>query len=139
MLWDITFTNHRKEEAVFSAYPYQDFAMRDVQKEVLFFHFCGNQMTGFYDKGVGALRLDYFAYEAIHKGYTLFNASKPFSSYEMSRDKFIGSCRAESSPEALDTGNSTTWRPPAQDSASADASALISDWRQAHRNASSSS
>lgn len=104
MLWDITFTNHRKEEAVFSAYPYQDFAMRDVQKEVLFFHFCGNQMTGFYDKGVGALRLDYFAYEAIHKGYTLFNASKPFSSYEMSRDKFIGRCRAESSPEALDTG-----------------------------------
>ncbi|MGN0866313.1 MAG: GH36-type glycosyl hydrolase domain-containing protein [Oligosphaeraceae bacterium] len=104
MLWDITFTNHRREEAVFSAYPYQDFAMRDVPKEVLYFHFCGNQMTGFCDQGLGALRLDYFAYEAIHKGYTLFNASKPFVSYEMSRDRFMGRCRGEASPEALETG-----------------------------------
>ncbi len=104
LLWDVTFTNTRSTEAVFSAYPYMDFAMRDVPKEVLYYHFCGNQMTGFFDKEIGALRLDYFAYEAIHKGYTLFNASRPITSYEMSRDKFIGRCRAEACPQALDSG-----------------------------------
>ncbi len=105
LLQDVTFTNNTERELVFSVYPYLDFSMRDYLKDVLHYHFCGNQMTGGYCEKYRALMVDYFAFEAQHPGYTLFNASKPFDSYDMRRDAFIGRCRSESDPEALETGN----------------------------------
>ena len=104
MLWDVTFTNNSQEEMVFSAYPYLDFSMRDIAKDVMYYHFCGNQMTASYCDEYNALMLDYFAFEAHHPGFTLFNASKKFTNYDMRRDTFIGRCRSEANPEALDSG-----------------------------------
>ena len=105
LLWDVVFTNDTERELTFSAYPYLDFSMRDYLKDALYYHFCGNQMTGKFSAEHHALMLDYFAFEAQHPGYTLFNASKQFDSYDMRRDTFIGRCRSESNPGALDSGN----------------------------------
>lgn len=101
MLWDVTFTNNSDEEKSFSVYPYMDFSMRDYLKDILYYHFCGNQMTGCYDEKYDALKLDYFAFEAQHTGYSLFNASKKFSAFEMCREKFVGVCNDESTPQAV--------------------------------------
>ena len=101
MLWDVNFTNESNETKTFKVYPYMDFSMRDVAKDVLYYHFCGNQMTGVYDKEINALKYDYFAFEAHHPGFTLMNASEPFRCYEMLRDKFAGVCGDESRPAAI--------------------------------------
>lgn len=104
MLWDLRLTNRTEKKQKFSVFPYLDFSMRDHVKDALHYHFCGNQMTGEYDAENHALMLEYFAFEAQHPGYTLFNATKPFVSFDMRRDTFIGRCRSESNPEALETG-----------------------------------
>ncbi|MBO5922902.1 MAG: hypothetical protein J6Q81_00175, partial [Lentisphaeria bacterium] len=105
LLWDVVLTNNSEQEQEFSIYPYMDFSMRDVLKDVLYYHFTGNQMGGFYDEKHNALVLDYCAFEAQYPGYTLLNASKPFTAYEMSRDVFIGRCRSESNPAAMENGD----------------------------------
>lgn len=104
MLWDVVLTNRTEKEQIFSVYPYLDFSMRDYMKDALYYHFCGNQMTGEYNAEHRALMVDYFAFEAQHPGFTLFNATKPFDSYDMKREVFIGRCRSESDPEALESG-----------------------------------
>lgn len=105
MLWDVTLTNNSDEEKSFSVYPYMDFSMRDYLKDILYYHFCGNQMTGSYEAQYNALKLDYFAFEAQHAGFSLFNASKKFSEFEMRREKFIGVCNDESAPQAIFNDN----------------------------------
>ena len=45
--------------------------MRDIAKDVMYYHFCGNQMTACYNDDYNALSLDYFAFEAQHPGFTL--------------------------------------------------------------------
>lgn len=101
MLWDVTLTNESNEEKEFKIYPYMDFSMRDVAKDVLYYHFCGNQMTGVYEAKYNALKLDYFAFEAHHPGVTMMNASEPFTRFEMLREKFAGICGDESHPAAI--------------------------------------
>lgn len=101
MLWDVTFTNESSAKKSFKVYPYMDFSMRDVAKDVLYYHFCGNQMTGEYDEKYNALKLDYFAFEAHHPGFTLMNASEKFTKFEMLREKFVGVCGDESRPAAI--------------------------------------
>ena len=108
MLWDVTFTNESDETKTFKAYPYMDFSMRDVLKDVLYYHFCGNQMTGTYEAQYNALKLDYFAFEAHHPGFSLMNASKKFTRYEMLREKFVGVCGDESAPQAIFDGMSNS-------------------------------
>ena len=101
MLWDVNFTNESSETKTFKVYPYMDFSMRDVAKDVLYYHFCGNQMTGVYDSNINALKYDYFAFEAHHPGFTLMNASQSFTRFEMLREKFVGVCGDESCPAAI--------------------------------------
>ncbi len=109
MLWDVTLTNESNEKKEFKIYPYMDFSMRDIAKDVLYYHFCGNQMTGVYDAKYNALKLDYFAFEAQHAGFSLMNASEPFTRFEMLREKFAGVCGDESRPAAIfDTGLSNS-------------------------------
>ena len=108
MRWDVTFTNESDETKTFKAYPYMDFSMRDVLKDVLYYHFCGNQMTGTYEAQYNALKLDYFAFEAQHPGCSLMGASKKFTRYEMLREKFVGVCSDESAPQAIINGLSNS-------------------------------
>lgn len=108
MLWDITFTNESSKEKTFKAYPYMDFSMRDVLKDVLYYHFCGNQMTGTYNAEYNALKLEYFAFEAQHPGFSLMNASEKFTRFEMLREKFAGVCGSEAAPQAIIDGLSNS-------------------------------
>lgn len=104
LLWDVTLKNNTSEPKDFKIYPYMDFSMRDYFKDELHFQATGNQMRGSYNSEYNALAVHYQAYQALHPGYTLFNASKPFHAFDMKREDFIGPCRYEGNPIALEKG-----------------------------------
>ncbi|NLO73707.1 MAG: hypothetical protein GX100_06295 [candidate division WS1 bacterium] len=104
LLWAVRLENRTDQPRPVKLTTYAEFSLHTFFKDNLAYLVCGNQWRLTYDKRLRGILIDYFAFESLFQGQTIFSSNRPVSAYEIDRDKFIGFGRTEANPIGLERG-----------------------------------
>lgn len=112
-IWDITITNHRKEDADLSLFSFVEFCLWDAQDDATNFQRNFNIAEVEVE---GSTIFHKTEYRERRNHFAFFHCSEPIAGFDTQRDAFLGMYRGFDQPQTVEQGVSfnsiaTSWQP----------------------------